>query len=194
MTIPPGNNVLTWICGARADSFVYVLKMAPDRGHGPSHRTDCRGRPVRCRHRATPSRAFRLLGSQARTAFQLNKASSGCPSCLQQRGQFAPRQDIRWTDRQGILKPTDSCDPFLARRMGHECWWFHRAFSFHRHARAPVLFGLLSHAGLATFTPAVDSLARPHGSREPVSRSAGQFSRPSASRCPVPSGRFEKCR
>ena len=194
MTIPPGNECPHLDMRRTRRQFVYVLKMTPDRGHGPSHRADCRGRPVRCRHRTTPSRAFRLLGSQTRTAFQLNRASSGCPSFSNNVASSHRRQDIGGTDRQGILKPTDSCDPFLARRIGSDCWWFHRAFSFHCHARAPLLFGLLSHAGLAPFTPDVDSLARLQGSREPVFRSAGHFSRLSASRCPVPSGRFEKCR
>ena len=41
---------------------------------------DCKGCPIRCRHRAIPSRAFRLLGPQTRTTFQLHKASSSCPS------------------------------------------------------------------------------------------------------------------
>src|SRR6266545_3051754 len=65
------------------------------------------------------------------------------PQLLQQRCQFAPRHDIGWTHRESILKPTDSCNPFLARRIGHEGWWFYRADSVHRHARAPLLFGLL---------------------------------------------------
>ena len=42
--------------------------------------------------------------------------------------------------------------------------------------------------------PAVDSLARPHGSPGPVSGSVGHYSRLSASQCRVPSERFEKCR
>ena len=40
---------------------------------------DCGGRPVRLRQRVMPSHALRLLGSEATTAFQLNKASSCCP-------------------------------------------------------------------------------------------------------------------
>lgn len=41
---------------------------------------DCGGRPVRLRQRVMPSHALRLFGSEATTAFQLNKASSYCPS------------------------------------------------------------------------------------------------------------------
>ena len=45
------------------------------------HRLDWKGRDIRLRQRATPSRAWRLLGLQARIAFQLSKASSGWSNC-----------------------------------------------------------------------------------------------------------------
>jgi hypothetical protein len=67
---------------------------------------------------------------------------------LQQRCQFAPCRDICWTNCQGILKLTNSCEPFLPQCMAQECWWFHRAFRFHCHALDHLLFGLLSHAGI----------------------------------------------
>jgi len=41
---------------------------------------DCGGRPIRLRQRVMPSHALRLFGSEAATAFQLNRASSCCPS------------------------------------------------------------------------------------------------------------------
>lgn len=41
---------------------------------------DCGDRPVRLRQRVMPSHALRLFGSEATTAFQLNRASSCCPS------------------------------------------------------------------------------------------------------------------
>jgi len=59
---------------------------------------------------------------------------------FQQYCQLTSCQDISGTDQQGILKPTDSCDPFLARRTEPKCWWVHRAFGFHRHIHAPVLY------------------------------------------------------
>ena len=68
---------------------------------------------------------------------------------FQQRRQFTPCQDIVGTDRQGILKPTDSCDPFLVRHMVCACWWFHRAFRCQYHARSLVLFGLLPHVSIS---------------------------------------------
>jgi hypothetical protein len=63
---------------------------------------------------------------------------------FQQRRQLTPCQNIVGTDRQSILKLTDSCDPFLVRFMVRACWWFHRALHLHLHARG--LFSLLSHA------------------------------------------------
>jgi hypothetical protein len=45
-----------------------------------SYLWDCGGRPVRLRQRVMPSHALRLFGSEATTAFQLNRASSCCPS------------------------------------------------------------------------------------------------------------------
>ena len=62
---------------------------------------------------------------------------------FQQRRQLTPCQDIVGVDRQGILKLTNSPDPFLLRRMGCACRRFHRAFRFYRHARG--LYSLLSH-------------------------------------------------
>lgn len=41
---------------------------------------DCGDRPIRSRQRVMPSHALRLFESEATTAFQLNKASSCCPS------------------------------------------------------------------------------------------------------------------
>ena len=40
---------------------------------------------------------------------------------FQQRGQLTPCQNIVGTDRQGILKLTDSWDPFLVRLMVCAC-------------------------------------------------------------------------
>jgi hypothetical protein len=67
----------------------------------------------------------------------------GLSQLFQQRRQLTPCQNIVGTDRQGILKLTDSCDAFLVRLMVCACWWFHRAVHFHHHARGQ--FNLLSH-------------------------------------------------
>jgi len=71
---------------------------------------------------------------------------------FQQRRQLTPCQNIVGTDRQGILKLTDSCDPFLVRLMVCACWWFQRALHFHHHARG--LFSFFPHAlNLRSITP-----------------------------------------
>jgi hypothetical protein len=72
-----------------------------------------------------PLSSFQTVGIAGEDRVPIEQGLFRLPQLLQQHGQFASRQDIRWTNRQGILKPTDSCDPFLARGAGQKCWWFH---------------------------------------------------------------------
>jgi hypothetical protein len=67
-TLRHGTAVLNRICLGTVMPLS-IVRYSPDRLHEFSHRAACRGYPIRCRHRTTPARAFRLSGSQTRTAF-----------------------------------------------------------------------------------------------------------------------------
>ena len=140
MAIPPGKNVLTWICGARADrsstfsrwpkSWAWFL--LPNGLHWPSDSLPASSHPFS---------GFQTIGVAGQDRLPIEQGLIQLSRLFQQCRQLTSRQDIGGTNRQGILKPTESCDPFLARPRGPACWWFHRAVSFYRHAGTPVLFG-----------------------------------------------------
>ena len=54
---------LNWICRDREIGRLLGCDAPSDRSRESSHRSDCIGCPIRWRHRVTPARAFRLVGS-----------------------------------------------------------------------------------------------------------------------------------
>ena len=94
-----------------------------------------------------PLSSFQTVGIETEDRIPIQQGFFRLPQLLQQHCQFAPCRGICWTNCQGILKLTNSCDPFLPQCLAQE-WWFHRAFRFYCHARALFLFGLLFHTGL----------------------------------------------
>ena len=110
MPIPPGNNVLTWICGEYADSSSTFSRCPQIMGMVPSQ-TGLQGPPGALPASSHPFSSFQIVGIADQNRVPITQGFLRLPQLFQQRGERTTCQGVRRTVHQSRLQQVHPLNP-----------------------------------------------------------------------------------